>query len=88
MLLFQGQRSKLPTSLPHPQVTSSLLFTAYSKPDWVKIDLSSQVEANIPVILHLLHTAFSGQQAAQLHAWEGGAWVVLNVITTFGKAQV
>lgn len=37
-------------------------------------DLSSQVEAYIPVILHLLHTAFSGQQAAQLHAWKG-AWV-------------
>ena len=34
---FQGQRSELPTSLPHPHVTSSLLFTAYSQPDWVKI---------------------------------------------------
>lgn len=37
MLLFQGQRNKLPTSLPHPHVTSSLLFTADSRPDRVKI---------------------------------------------------
>lgn len=37
MLLFQEQRNKLPTSLPHSHVTSSLLFTAYSQPDWVKI---------------------------------------------------
>lgn len=37
MLFFQEQRNKLPTSLPHLRVTSSLLFTAYSLPDCVKI---------------------------------------------------
>lgn len=47
-------------------------------------DLSSQVEAYIPVILHLLQTAFSSQQAAQLHAWERAAWAQVSVVVSLG----
>lgn len=51
-------------------------------------DLRSQVEPYIPVILHLLHAAFPGQQAAQLHAWERGVWALGSVVAGLGKAQV
>lgn len=65
-----------------------LLCSQYHLGGVISKDLSSQVEAYIPVILHLLHTAFSGQQAAQLHAWERGARALVSVAAGVDRAQV